>query len=161
MGWAMRSFLLWIPLVLACGSGAQTSADAGTDATTPTKDSGSEAAPFGDGATASDAASDGPPVVLDAGGPFLCQSCVCGGTDHFCELVSGGVRPMPLLSDGGFGDASACDPDAGPTSCTPIPAQCLPDPSCDCVLANLTMGPACTCQLDATGNGIVVQCMLP
>ncbi len=88
----------------------------------------------------------------------MCGDCVCNGVDHFCELISGG---MPLLSDGGFGDASACDPDAGQLSCTAIPSQCEPNPSCECVLASISLGPVCTCALDSTGSGVVVHCSLP
>lgn len=104
---------------------------------------------------------DGPPIVLDAGGPFLCQDCVCNGVDHFCELVSGGAQQMPLLQDGGFGDAGACDPDAGQSYCTMIPSQCMPNPSCQCVLANIGFGPVCDCALHPSGSGIIVHCMLP
>lgn len=108
-----------------------------------------------------DVSPDGP--KFGGGGPFLCNDCICDGTLNLCEHFSGGAAPMPIASDAGdagdFGDASACVYDAGQTSCTPIPVDCLPNPSCACVMAHVT-GP-CSCGIDPSGNGIVVTCVYP
>jgi hypothetical protein len=147
--------------LVACGSDPQGAGDAGgSDATTPKKDAAADGSPFGDGGP-SDAAAEADPVVLDAGGPFLCGSCVCDGVVDMCEMVSGGAQQMPIASDASFGDAGACDVDGGQSSCTAIPPACLPAPTCECVLANIGFGPVCDCALDPGGAGLVVHCNLP
>jgi hypothetical protein len=142
--------------LLACGSMVNGEVDASVEASA--KDSGSDSPAFGDAGTV-DATFDAPPVALDGGGDFLCNDCVCNGVGHYCGHFSGGKAHPSMPIDGGFGDASACDPDAGQTYCTAIPSQCLPNPSCACVLA--PMPPTCTCDLDPSGNGLVVSCVFP
>jgi hypothetical protein len=114
-----------------------------------------------------DVAPDAP--KFGGGGPFLCNGCVCDGTLNLCAHFSGGPAPMPIAADAGdagdFGDASACDFDAGDTACAPIPVECLPNPSCACVMQHYQSG-ACTCDIDSpdsglAGNGLVVSCNFP
>ncbi len=100
----------------ACGSGPVIGSDdianfpdASRDATLP-RDAGLDA----------DGALDAPLDAVDdstkyVGGPFLCDQCVCDGTVDMCLRSGGGAQPMPL-DDAGFGDASTCPTDAGPSS---------------------------------------------
>jgi hypothetical protein len=104
--------------------------------------------------------------LFNGGGPFECNGCICDGTLHFCEFSSGGKAPIVDASSDAADDASdaeaTCnsDPDAGPvSSCVAIPIDCLPKPTCACVLEHAS--PICTCDIDSTGNGIVVSCIYP
>jgi len=102
---------------------------------------------------------DAAKITLDGGGgPFLCHGCICDGTLDLCFTGGGGPSPAPF-DDAGFGDAAACDPDAS-VGCNGIPIDCLPDPSCDCILAHYPKGP-CTCDVDPSGNGFRVDCNFP
>ncbi len=143
-------FLALSPAFVACGSADFAKSDAGPDATI--EDAATDAFSFGD------VVNDGkpPPVALDGGGPFLCFGCVCDGTTSFCEFTSAGQAPV--ASDGGLGDAGACDLDGG-SSCMAIPSQCLPNPTCKCVLESFS--PVCTCALDPSDDGLVVSCVYP
>jgi hypothetical protein len=98
---------------------------------------------------------DSTPFV--GGGPFSCIDCTCDGTQRLCEHFSGGPAPAPLAGDAG--DASVCDPDAGQGYCAAIPIDCLPKPTCACVLQHFQ--PVCTCDVDPSGNGLVVSCNFP
>jgi hypothetical protein len=155
----MNRFVL-VLLLPACGSSVPFASDDVAlfdggpvlDSTVPTFDASIDVAP------------DSP--KFGGGGPFLCQSCVCDGTLNYCAYISGGK--MPLLDAGSsdasddapFGDASACDTsEAGASACTAIPIDCLPNPSCACVLAH--GNPSCTCAIDPSGNGLVVTCVYP
>ena len=94
---------------------------------------------------------------FNGGGPFTCGDCTCDGTLNYCVEISGGKAPM---LDGGVdaGDASTtCDPDA--SACTQIPIGCLPKPTCECVMQQYK--PPCTCDIDPSGNGLVVRCLFP
>lgn len=114
-------------------------------------------------ATSFDVAPDGP--TFNGGGPFDCNHCTCDGTLNYCAEISGGN--MPLLDAGDdaadAADASdaepACDPDAAVLACKPIPIECLPKPSCACLMKHYTY--PCTCDLDPSGNGLVVSCAYP
>jgi hypothetical protein len=119
-----------------------TVSDAASDATT---DAGADAA---DDATA-----------FTGGGPFLCFGCVCDGTIDMCVAISGGAQNAPL-ADAGLGDASACNDEVGQSSCQQIPADCLPKPTCACLLAHYP-APACSCAVDPSGNGLAVTCVYP
>lgn len=89
---------------------------------------------------------------FNGGGPFMCIDCICDGTMNVCKH-DGTV----MLYDAG--DASACDPDASQAYCAPIAIDCLPKPSCACVLTHY---PNCTsCDVDPSGNGLVVTCAFP
>ena len=140
----------------ACGSGPFIADDIavfdaeGTDSTLP--HDGGDAGDAAGGADASDA------TKFNGGGPFLCDTCVCDGTANMCFHGGGGPQPAPL-DDGGFGDAGACDMDAG-SSCTAIPIDCLPNPTCACVMTHYP-SPSCSCQVDPSGNGLFVQCNYP
>ncbi len=153
--------LVLVFLLPACGSSVPFASDDVAafdggpifDSTVPTFDSSADAAP------------DSP--KFGGGGPFLCNACVCDGTLNYCSEISGGK--MPLLDAGSsdasdasddapFGDASACDMDAS-VGCTAIPIACLPNPTCECVLAHAN--PSCTCAIDPSGNGLVVTCVYP
>ena len=92
-------------------------------------------------------------TTFGGGGPFDCFGCVCDGTLGYCVEMSGGKAP---ITDAGV-DSSACDPEA--SACTPIPIDCLPKPTCDCVLTHYQTG--CTCDVDISGNGLVVTCAHP
>lgn len=154
----MRSLVIVSTLVLvACGSTPADERDASVDATTT--DTSSEPITFGDVALPDTYLGDAASIALDAGGPFLCFGCVCNGADHFCLAVASGDHTAPLSIDGGFGDAAACEPDAGYAGCVPIPSQCMAEPSCACVLADV--GGPCTCMIDGTGAGLDVGCALP
>jgi hypothetical protein len=108
-------------------------------------------------------------ATFNGGGDFLCSGCVCDGTLRYCEQRSGGQSvildsgldgDLDDASDSAFGDASACDPDLDSgTSCFPIPLDCLPQPTCKCVLSHVS-GP-CGCSVDPSGNGLVVTCVYP
>ncbi len=146
--------------VPACGSDPGDAGDAGADATadvTPKKDAASDS-PFADDIAVFDSFPPADPTV-DGGGPFLCNGCVCNGADHYCFLVSGGGAPPPMPLDFDAGDAGLCpEPDAGPASCRPVPANCLPDPSCSCITQSQG---GSGCQVDPSGNGIVVTLLAP
>ncbi len=103
---------------------------------------------------------------FNGGGDFLCNGCVCDGTQRFCDNVSGPGAPILDASDDGdagvaddadASDASACDPDA--SACTAIPLDCLPKPTCACLLTHVP--PECTCDVDPSGSGLVVSCVFP
>lgn len=120
-----------------------------------------DAGPF-DATTTNDAALPGDAGPLDAGvdatkfnggGPFFCIDCVCDGTLNMC--VNGGGGGMPIAQDASFGDASACDFDAGQTYCQQIPVSCLPKPTCACIESFMI---GCTCSVDPSGDGFVLQC---
>lgn len=137
----------------ACGSVPFEGTDAGDDATSQDSAFG-----FGDGSTSYDApTSDAPSISLEAGGAFLCHDCICDGTANYCEYVWAGASPS-LLDDAGI-DASACSKDAGPTECLPFFPDCLPTPTCACLLSH--SGPGCECGLDTSGEGLVVECTYP
>jgi len=91
---------------------------------------------------------------FNGGGSFMCIDCICDGTLNVCEHISGGN-----IMSGDAGDASTCDPDAGQPYCAPIAIDCLPKPSCACVLTHYPGG--CTCDVDPSGNGLVVSCDFP
>jgi hypothetical protein len=161
----MRRALLFSWLMMACGSSAPAifggddvaAIDASFDHTLTDSLFNSDAVSTFDASLAPDAPKFG------GGGPFLCNGCICDGTLNLCEHVGGGPAPMPLSSDAGdagdFGDASACDFDAGNVACAPIPVECLPNPSCACLMTKFS-GP-CTCDIDPSGNGLVVMCNYP
>jgi hypothetical protein len=101
----------------------------------------------------------GPDVIFNGGGPFLCIDCTCDGTSNVCEVISGGKAPFDLdAGDAGEG-GGMCDPDAGQTYCAAIPIECLPKPTCACVAQHFN--PACTCDVDPSGNGLVISCLFP
>ena len=156
----MKRLLLFSGLLVACGSSPPFASDdvAAFDASFDHTVSDST---FND-ITTFDVDPDAP--KFGGGGPFLCNGCVCDGTLNMCEHFSGGVAPMPVASDAGdagdFGDASACEFDAGQTWCAAIPIECFPNPSCACVMTHYQSG-ACTCDIDPSGNGLVVGCMYP
>lgn len=161
---------LWLAslsvLAVACGSVVPPASDdiASFDASVDTT-----ITPPGDGATFDstvDATDDAPP--FGGGGPFLCDTCVCDGTLDLCFHASGGPQNAPLSDAGAgdsgagdagaFGDASACDLDAGPSPCEAIPIDCLPNPTCACLL---THWPPCSCTVDPSGHGLRVDCEFP
>jgi len=124
--------------------------------------------------TFADAPADTTP--FNGGGDFLCKGCICDGTQRYCAIVSGGKAPvlgdagddagdldagaLDAETDAPFGDAGACDIDeAGASACTEIPLGCLPNPTCDCLLAHVSE--ACTCAVDPSGSGLVVTCDFP
>ncbi len=159
----MKRFALFSFLLPACGSSVPfASDDVAMFDGGPMFDS---TVPF-DSSFPSDAGNDAP--KFGGGGPFLCLGCVCDGTLNYCKEMSGGKMPIDDAGDASsdaddaspFGDASACDLDAGYNECTQIPIACLPNPSCACVLANLPPGP-CSCSIDPSGNGLVVLCVYP
>lgn len=134
-------------LVLAgCGASSQEGAPDATLETSKADTNTADAAnPFADGGPM-DAMPDA--VFLgDAAGPFLCNGCLCDGRTHTC----GGAYP-----DGGMtGDGGPCA-DSG-TACAPIPAPCLPDPSCACLLTH-GFSPVCSCEVDKSGAGFIFGC---
>ena len=142
---------VFLVLVVACSSDVTVDdiapMDGGVffDATTH-KDAGS----FAEGGVI-DVAVDS--TKFNGGGPFLCFDCVCDGTLNMC--VSGGGSGMPIAEDASFGDASTCNPDAGQTYCQQIPVACLPKATCECIETFMI---GCTCSVDPSGNGLVVQC---
>jgi hypothetical protein len=127
--------------------------EGGIDQTVPPVPDGS---PFADAAVdgSADAGPDAPP--FNGGGPFLCYGCICDGTLNMC-VSGGGGGGAPILGDAGadadFGDASACVLDAG-QPCYPIPIQCLPKPTCACIMA----ATGCGCTVDSSGSGFDVLC---
>jgi hypothetical protein len=159
----MRTYVIALGFgLVACGGGgpifpsddiAEPFDGGGFDATFP-KDGG-----FPDAAT--DAADDATKYV---GGPFLCDECVCDGTLDMCLHSAGGAQNTPVDDGGGddadFGDASACMVDAGYPTCRAIPIDCLPNPTCACILTHYP-APACSCDVDPTGDGFRVTCNYP
>ncbi len=146
--------LSWVVCCFVGGFGCGSTVDepdSGFDASSK-KDAGSDVLGF-DGP--SDAPVEAHTVALDGGGAFLCNDCVCNGVANMCEHFSGGK--MPFVFDAG--DASACDPDAGQGYCAALPSDCLPNPTCACVLSHEP--PACMCDLDPSGAGLVVTCLFP
>lgn len=113
-----------------------------------------------------EAASDATP--FNGGGPFLCFGCVCNGSVDMCYTAGGGPPPAhaPLddagadADDSGFGDASACDDDAGPTACVELPIDCVLQPTCACIFQHVPQN-VCTCDVDPSGNGFRVDCNFP
>jgi hypothetical protein len=112
-------------------------------------------------ATTSDAGAD--VTLFNGGGPFMCRGCICDGTLDMCWLLSGGKggpkSPITDASTSDAADASACVLDAG-TSCVAIPIECLPKPTCACILDASGAG-SCSCYADPSGNGLVIDCALP
>jgi hypothetical protein len=101
---------------------------------------------------------------FNGGGPFTCGDCTCDGTRNYCAEISGGKAPILDSGVDSGTDAgadadgsSACDPEA--SACAPIPIGCLPKPTCDCVMKSYTA--PCTCDVDPSGNGLVVSCVYP
>ena len=90
---------------------------------------------------------------FNGGGPFTCIDCICDGTLNVCQHISGG---NVMSGDAG---APTCDPDGGQPYCAAIAIDCLPKPSCACVLQSYPAG--CTCDVDPSGNGLVVTCAFP
>lgn len=146
--------LAWgLCLVFAVGCGATLAPiDAGADAA-PKDATTADVLGFGDAGGKLDANL----VALDGGGPFLCNDCICDGVSNMCEHFSGGK--MPLDQDGGIADASACQPDAGQSYCAPLPSDCATTPTCACILKHEP--PGCMCDLDPSGDGLVLSCQFP
>ena len=147
----MKGALFALALV-ACGSSAVDDIvppDIDATVRTPPPDASN---PFGDGGpVAWDAGYDA--TKFNGGGPFLCGTCVCDGTLDMCVWCGGGGAP--LLSDAGFGDASACDTDSGQSNCRQIPIECFPNPTCACIAQFAGAG---TCAVDPSGNGYSFTC---
>ena len=124
------------------------------------EDAGSflDAAVGGDAADAADAADAMTP--FNGGGPFDCNGCICDGTLDYCYFAGGGPpHPSAPIADAGAPDAlPACDVDASPW-CRPIPIECLPKPTCDCL--SQPESPVCTCAVDPSGDGFHVECVFP
>ena len=93
--------------------------------------------------------------LVDGGGPFLCNGCLCDGRTHYCDFSSAGA-PVPLAPI--FGDAGACA-DAGSSPCEPLPPGCVPA-NCAC-LPNESKGGACSCFRSKDGDGLLAGCVLP
>lgn len=97
-------------------------------------------------------------TTFNGGGPFTCVDCTCDGTLSYCLEISAGKAP---IVDAGADDADAgagiCDPEA--SACTRIPVECLPKPTCDCVMKQYNA--PCTCDVDPSGNGLVISCVYP
>ena len=145
--------------LVACGGEISEEQDAG-DAT-QTQDATADVTTANDAPSdvvaTDDVADEAALGVLDGGKPFLCGGCICDGLDHYCLRVFGGTN-MPL--DGGpFGDASVCSP-TNPY-CRAFPSQCLPDPTCDCLVVNSPYPSFCTCAPDPSGGGLEVTCWIP
>ncbi len=106
-----------------------------------------------------DATADVDATPFNGGGPFTCIDCTCDGTLNYCVEISGGKAPIldagaDASTDAGLG---SCDPEA--SACTQIPIDCLPKPTCDCVMQQYK--PPCTCDVDPSGNGLVITCVYP
>jgi len=137
----MRRWLLLAPFLVACPP-TNIVDDLPFDAQ-PSFDATTDAGPVFSDATI-DVGADVP--VFNGGGPFLCSGCVCDGTLNFCY-------PSDASTGDADAEAGACG-DAS-TSCDPIPVQCLPKPTCACLLGVWT---SCTCAIDPSGNGLVLDC---
>lgn len=85
---------------------------------------------------------------------FDCQGCACDGTTHYCRVDHAGAQKPPAP------DAGACpDGDGGMYShCIPLPSECLPIPTCECLDP---FGGACQCELLEGAAGYFVECFLP
>jgi hypothetical protein len=95
-------------------------------------DAGPEAGPGGGGKDA---------------GSFACGSSSCDVATEFCYEAGGGaVKP-----DGGDNFTSAC---------TPIPPQCQPNPTCDCVVAADAGTHGCPCSVQP-GGALLAACLYP
>jgi len=146
----MRRLTL-LPILAACGPtfiADDFPIDAGPFAFDATVDAPS----FGDGAV-SDVGVD--VTLFNGGGPFACLGCICDGTLDMCRFLTG--RGHAPLDDASSMDAGTCVPDA--SACVPIPVHCLPKPTCECIMADA--GPGCGCSVDPSGNGLVVECIVP
>ncbi len=133
--------------VIGCGSVPPSYTVEG-DATTS---DASDASPFSFD-DAPPPAVDAPDVVLEGGGPFLCHGCICDGTKSYCyDLWVGAAL------DGGS-EAGECPTDGG-SACVPYTPDCLPNPTCACVLGHVC--PGSQCAMDKSGNGLDVLCILP
>jgi hypothetical protein len=122
-----------------------------TDASVPGFDATTnDASPFGDATIEAEAA-----TVFNGGGPFLCDDCICDGTLHACRIYTG--RGHAPLDDASF-EAGACAADS--SVCIPIPINCLPKPSCACLIDDDVAG-GCGCTVDPSGNGLVIECVVP
>ncbi len=145
----MRRALFFL-FIVACSSDVTVDDIAPMDGGVFDSTTQKDVAPFGDTGPA-DVAPD--VTKFNGGGPFLCEGCVCDGTLNLC-LLGGGGGGMPIAQDASFGDAAACDPDAGQTFCQQIPVACLPKPTCECIQPLV----GCACSVDPSGNGFVLQC---
>jgi hypothetical protein len=144
----------WCLLTLvACSSSNPIADDIAVDARVPTFDATVDVGAFPEAATVD----EGP--AFNGGGPFLCGNCICDGTLYYCGGGGGGLAPLDLdAGDGGDADADAADA-CTPNGCIEFPIQCLPKPTCECVL-----GPhpgLCYCTVDPSGNGLFIGCPAP
>src|SRR5262249_6968710 len=90
-------------------------------------------------------------ATLDGGGPFLCFNCICDGTTRLCFAMAVG----DVHGDANF---DVCSDSS--TSCISYPPACASDHSCACLADTVATG-SCICQLDPTGSGLEVGCLLP
>lgn len=101
---------------------------------------------------------------FNGGGPFLCGKCICDGTLDMCLTGTGHPAPLDLdaSDDADDANADADVDDAGfptcadaSTGCVQIPIECLPKPTCDCIVPSPGK---CFCTVDPSGNGLRVSC---
>ena len=116
-----------------------------------------------------------PPVLLDAaeedgprfngGATFACHGCTCDGTLYGClqnanpdgKCPQGGGPPpdhMPIADAAALDDGGTCE--AG-IVCRQLPVECLPDPTCDCIMQSSGF----QCAVDPSGNGFILTCPSP
>lgn len=92
--------------------------------------------------------------LVDGGALFLCNTCLCDGRTHYCDISSAGA-PVPL--DPIFGDAGPCLD--GGSMCRLLPTGCVPA-NCAC-LPNESKGGECACFHSSKGDGLLAGCVLP
>ncbi len=148
----MRIFLLCF--LAACGQSDDIFVPGETaDATTTTFDAGS---PFFDVVVPHEA--EAGPVYN--GGPLACGACTCDGTLYAC-LQGACAQPPPSsdasadASDAGANDASDAASCGKNLSCSQLPVECLPKPTCACIEKEMGV----TCMVAPNGNGFVLSCL--
>jgi hypothetical protein len=80
-------------------------------------------------------------------GSFACGPASCDVATEFCFESGGGA----VLPDGGSNFTYACNP---------IPPQCQPDPTCDCIIAADAGTHGCPCSVQP-GGALRAACLHP
>ena len=153
-------------LTMACGSVVlepSTSNSVGSGGTTGSGGSTASSGNGGNGVTSGDGGAIGfggygssGETVGGGGSPsmpgmFDCHGCLCDGATHYCDLGSAGPPSPP-----GPPPEPMCAEDGGAVDCLPIPAECLPAPTCACIKPEQSF-----CKCDVLSGGITVTCNYP
>jgi hypothetical protein len=148
----MRVAFLCLMALAGCST-AESQNGAAPDATTDEAYVGDSIADDGGNPWIDDSSGWAPPDayaigLIDGGGVFMCNGCMCDGRTHYCD-ISTGLAPA-------F-DAAGWDACAG--SCLELPDGCAPQPTCACI--HLWDWVQCSCRASDGGEGLFAGCNIP